>query len=154
MKKKALFIALACLLATVWIASVSLAATSRNTRDSHHSKKCDSKHHKDKHHGNKHHCDKDHEECITVLNPLGTRQPFEVFAMADRPDTLADKKVYIVCVGFCYPLHTVLPAELEKAYPDTTWITVNKYGTYFQDDPDLWNEIKANGAGAILHTGH
>jgi len=96
------------------------------------------------------------DEKLTVLNPLGTTQPYEVFSMAARPDSrsLAGKTVYIVCTGFCSPLHDVLPAELAKKYPDTTWKAVNKYGTYFEDDPDLWDEIEANAAGAILHTGH
>jgi len=146
MKKKALFVVLASLLAVVWFASASLAGKPEGAGVP----------------GPPDHAKAQipwytppEEELITVLDPRGTRQPFEVFSMADRPDTsLAGKKVYIVCVGFCHPLHTVLPAELEKLYPDTTWITVNKYGTYFQDDPDLWNEIKANAAGAILHTGH
>jgi len=91
---------------------------------------------------------------IYVLNPLGIKPAHEVFSLAPRFDTLNNQTIYIVCVGWCSPLHYVLTDELQALYPNTEWIAVNKYGTYFQDDPALWDEIKNAGAGAILHTGH
>ena len=147
MKKKMLFIPLACLLAIVWIASASLAEKPEwaGVPGPPDHAKAKIPWYTPPEPG---------EELLTVLDPRGTRQAFEVFGMADRFDTLVGKTVYIVCVGFCHPLHEILPTELERLYPDTNWITVNKYGTYFQDDPDLWDEIESAGAGAILHTGH
>lgn len=92
-------------------------------------------------------------ELITVLNPTTATPDYEVFGMKPRFDTLDGKKVYIVCVGFCSPLHDVLPQELQEVYPNTTWIPVIKAGATWDDDPELWAEIKDAGAGAILHTG-
>jgi hypothetical protein len=137
MKRKSLFILLACVLATVLIVpSIVLAGPPDHAKDKipwYTSPE---------------------EELITVLNPLGIRPGYEVHSLTPRPGTLDGKTVYIICVGFCSPLHTLLTAELQELYPNTNWVPVNKYGVYFEDDPDLWAEIKDAGAMAILHTGH
>lgn len=98
---------------------------------------------------------------IYVLNPQGQPPGHEVFSLAPRFDTLDGKTIYIVNIGFGHPLHTVLTDELRDLHPNTEFIPVDKYGTYFQDDPDLWDEIKNKvnsdgsvGAGVIIHTGH
>jgi hypothetical protein len=96
------------------------------------------------------------QEKITVLNPLGQPPPIKLEAMAHRLDSLKGKTIYIVDVKF--PNSKVFADELVRAlieyFPDTTWIYREKIKTYFDDDPDLWAEIKAKGHGMVQLTGH
>lgn len=93
---------------------------------------------------------------ITVFNPLGQPLDSELFSLAPRFDTLDGKTIYIVDVK--YPATTVFRNELTNAlkekYPNTNWISREKTGSYFEDDPELWSEIKAEGAGMIIFIGH
>ena len=43
---------------------------------------------------------------------------------------------------------------LKEKYPKTNWVFRNKIGSYFQDDPELWAEIKEKGHGMIMAIGH
>jgi len=43
---------------------------------------------------------------------------------------------------------------LREKYPKTNWIFKDKYGGYMDDDPTLWDEIKAKGHGMIMTVGH
>ena len=93
---------------------------------------------------------------ITVLNPLGQPPVLKVFPMAPRPDTLEGKTIYVVDVK--YPSTKVFMDELVKVlsetYPKTKWVLREKRESYFEDDPDLWKEIKAKGSGMIIAIGH
>jgi hypothetical protein len=93
---------------------------------------------------------------ITVLNPLGYSPPIRRVPMAPRLDALSGKTIYIVDVKF--PLTDPFFVELEKLltekYPQTNWVLRDKKGTYFDDDPALWAEIKEKGDGAIIAMGH
>jgi hypothetical protein len=92
----------------------------------------------------------------TVLNPVGAPSPTPLIPMAPRMDSLDGKTIYIVDV--MYPLTHQLFEEIQKVfsekYPKTTWVVKSKAGTYFDDDPKLWAEIKANGHGMIIGVGH
>ncbi len=93
---------------------------------------------------------------VVVLNPLGEPPPIQNIPMAPRLDTLEGKTIYIVDVMFA-ETHQFLE-EMQKLlaakYPKTNWIMKNKAGTYFDDDPKLWAEIKAKGNGMIIGIGH
>ncbi len=93
---------------------------------------------------------------ITVLNPLGYSPPIRRVPMAPRLDALSGKTIYIVDVKF--PLTDPFLMELKKVlsekYPQTNWVLRDKKGTYFDDDPALWAEIKEKGSGAIMGIGH
>ena len=93
---------------------------------------------------------------ITVLNPLGQPPAIKRVPMAPRVSDLDGKTIYIVDIGFSatHQLLTELQDLLTERYPDTTWIVRNKIGTYFNDDPKLWNEIKEKGHGMIMGVGH
>jgi hypothetical protein len=93
---------------------------------------------------------------ITVLNPLGQPPAIERVPMAPRISDLDGKTIYIVDIGFSatHQLLTELQDLLKERYPDTTWIVRNKIGTYFNDDPKLWAEIKEKGHGMIMGVGH
>jgi hypothetical protein len=93
---------------------------------------------------------------ITVLNPLGQPPALKLVPMAPRFDTLDGKTIYIVDVGYpeTKPFFDQMASLLVAAYPKTTWVVRNKISTYFEDDPDLWKEIKEKGGGLIIAIGH
>jgi hypothetical protein len=93
---------------------------------------------------------------INVLNPLGQPPPIARVPMAPRLDTLDGKTIYIVDIGFTdtHQFLTEMQKLLSERYPKTTWIVRTKVGTYFDDDPKLWAEIKEKGDGMIMGVGH
>ncbi|MBN2239170.1 MAG: hypothetical protein JW712_05315 [Dehalococcoidales bacterium] len=96
------------------------------------------------------------EEKVTVLNPLGNLPPIQLQPMAPRLDSLEGKTVYVVDVKF--PASEQFGEELLKIlkekYQDTTWMYRQKAGSYFDDDPALWAEIKEKGDAMIQYVGH
>ena len=76
--------------------------------------------------------------------------------MAPRIDNLDGKTIYIVDTGFTdtHQLFTEMQQLLKQRYPQTTFIVRKKIGTYFENDQDLWNEIKEKGQGMIMGVGH
>jgi hypothetical protein len=95
-------------------------------------------------------------EKITALNPRGTPQPITLVPMAPRPDTLDGKTIYIVDVNFplTEPFYEALQKLLTEGYPGVNWVHRKKKGVTFDDDPELWAEIKQKGHGAIAGPGH
>ena len=93
---------------------------------------------------------------ITVLNPMGQPPPIARVPMAPRFTTLDGKTIYIVDIGFTdtHQLFTEMQKLLSEKYPNTTFIVKTKIGTYFEDDPKLWAEIKEKGGGMIMGVGH
>jgi hypothetical protein len=93
---------------------------------------------------------------ITVLNPMGQPPPIARVPMAPRFTTLEGKTIYIVDIGFTdtHQFFTEMQKLLSEKYPKTTFIVRTKIGTYFEDDPKLWDEIKAAGGGMIMGVGH
>ncbi|MBN2321885.1 MAG: hypothetical protein JXR49_22595 [Acidobacteria bacterium] len=93
---------------------------------------------------------------ITVLNPLGQPPAIVRVPMAPRIADLEGKTIYIVDIGFTdtHQLFTEMQKLLAEKYPQTTWIVRKKIGTYFDDDPKLWAEIKEQGHGMIMGVGH
>jgi len=93
---------------------------------------------------------------IAILNPMGQPPPIARVPMAPRFDTLDGKTIYIVDVGFTdtHQLFTEMQKLLSEKYPKTSFIVRTKIGTYFEDDPKLWAEIKEKGAGMIMGVGH
>ena len=96
------------------------------------------------------------ENTVTALNPLGTLPPLQLQTMAPRLDTLDGKTIYIVDAKF--PASEQFGEELVKllkeSYPGTTFVYKQKAGSYFDDDPALWTEIKEKGDGMIQYVGH
>jgi hypothetical protein len=76
--------------------------------------------------------------------------------MAPRFDNLDGKTIYIVDIGFTdtHQFLTEMQKLLAERYPKTNWIVRMKVGTYFDDDPELWAEIKEKGHGMIMGVGH
>ena len=93
---------------------------------------------------------------ITVLNPLGQPPAIARVPMAPRLASLDGKTVYIVDIGFTdtHQFFTEMQKLLSERYPKTNWVVRTKIGTYFDDDPKLWAEIKEKGHGMIMGVGH
>ena len=93
---------------------------------------------------------------ITVVNPRGIQPPIRLIPMAPRPESLEGKTVYIIDTK--YPLTAEFAGELPKVlaetYPKTNWVLKKKIGSYFDDDPKLWEETKEKAAGVIMIVGH
>lgn len=93
---------------------------------------------------------------ITVHNPLGQPPAIARVPMAPRIDSLEGKTIYIVDIGFTdtHLFFTEMRDLLSARYPGTAWVVRTKIGTYFDDDPALWAEIKEKGHGMIMGIGH
>jgi hypothetical protein len=91
---------------------------------------------------------------IQVLNPRGALPPIRLAPMAPRLDTLDGKTVYIISASFGEPLMPEMQKVLAETYPKTNWVLKNKPGSYFDDDPKLWAEIKEKGHAMIIGVGH
>jgi hypothetical protein len=93
---------------------------------------------------------------ITVLNPRGIQPPIRLIPMAPRPDTLDGKTIYVVDTK--YPRTREFVEELydilKETHPRTNWVFKDKIGSYAQDDPKLWAEIKEKAQGMIMTIGH
>ena len=96
------------------------------------------------------------EKKITVYNPMGQPPDIIRVPMAPRFTTLEGKTIYIVDIGFTdtHQFFTEMQKLLSEKYPKTTFVVKTKIGTYFEDDPKLWAEIKAAGGGMIMGVGH
>ncbi|MFC1839384.1 hypothetical protein ACFL1N_07385 [Thermodesulfobacteriota bacterium] len=93
---------------------------------------------------------------ITVYNPLGQPPAIKRVPMAPRISDLKGKTIYIVDIGFSgtHQFLVELQNILQERYPDTKWVLRDKIGTYFNDDPKLWAEVKEKGHGMIMGVGH
>ena len=93
---------------------------------------------------------------IEVYNPLGQPPAIERVPMAPRIESLKGKTIYIVDIGFSATDQFLFELQrlLQERYSDTTWVLRRKIGTYFNDDPKLWAEIKEKGHGMIMGVGH
>ena len=99
----------------------------------------------------------DNEAKIIVMNPRGIQPEIRKIPMAQRQPALDGKTVYIVDTKYpnTKPFVNELQSSLQTKYPKTTWVVREKYGSYFDDDPDLWKEAKEKAdGGAIVLMGH
>ncbi len=94
-------------------------------------------------------------EKITVLNPQGIAAPIHLVPMASRLNTLKGKTIYIVDMNFprTQQFFEEMQLLLASRYPESKWELRIKTGTYFNNDPDLWAEIKEKGDGVIMGIG-
>jgi hypothetical protein len=96
------------------------------------------------------------EERIEILNPRATPPLITLIPMAPRLDTLDGKTIYIVDVNFqlTEPFYIAAKKLFTERYPKVNWVVKNKSGSFFDNDPELWAEIKRKGHGVIIGPGH
>jgi hypothetical protein len=93
---------------------------------------------------------------ILAVSPKGTPPAVSLFAMAPRLDTLDGKTIYVVDTGFFGggALLQEIQGWFQQNMPSVRTVFRKKAGPYADDDPKLWEEIKANGNAAIMAIGH
>ena len=93
---------------------------------------------------------------VQVLNPVGYPPQITQLGMAERPDTLEGKTVYLVDMRFddSDRLLRQMQDWFAEHMPQVKTVFVQKAGVYTEDDPDLFNEIREKGDAAILAVGH
>jgi hypothetical protein len=94
---------------------------------------------------------------FTALTPKGTPPPVQRYAMTPRTNSSLDgKTVYLVDTGFMAADVMIREVEawMKQNMPSVTTVARKKAGTYPEDDPKLWAEIKANAAACIMAIGH
>jgi hypothetical protein len=93
----------------------------------------------------------------TALTPKGTPPPVQRFAMVERTNASLDgKTVYLVDTGFMAADVMIREVEawFQQNMPSVKTVARKKAGTYPEEDPKLWAEIKANAAACIMAIGH
>jgi len=92
-----------------------------------------------------------------ALSPKGTPPPVNRFPMAARTIARLDgKTVYLVDTGFFGAdlLLQQVAGWFERNMPSVKVVSRKKAGTYPEEDPKLWAEIKANASATIMAVGH
>ncbi len=93
---------------------------------------------------------------MVALSPKGTPPPVNRFPMAPTLGTLDGKTVYLVDTGFFGAdlLLEQVAGWFRSNMPSVKIVSRKKAGTYPEEDPKLWAEIKANGNATIMAIGH
>lgn len=96
------------------------------------------------------------EQNFVALSPKGTPPPVQRFSMAPTLSTLDGKTVYLVDTGFFGAdlLLKQVQGWFQQNMPTVKTVYRKKAGTYPENDPKLWSEIKANGNAVIMAIGH
>ena len=92
-----------------------------------------------------------------ALSPKGTPPPVNRFPLAARSNTsLEGKSVYLVDTGFFGAdlLLEQVAGWFGRNIPSVKIVMRKKAGTYPEQDPKLWEEIKANASATIMAIGH
>lgn len=93
---------------------------------------------------------------LTVHNPVGYPPKVSRKQPAPRPTSLDGKTVYLIDSRFDDSVELLKQVQLWFAakMPGVKTELRQMASYYGKDDPDLWNEIKAAGAVAIIGVGH
>ncbi len=93
---------------------------------------------------------------ITVLNPACSNKVAERLPLTPRTfASLEGKRVYLVDSGWGgptggYDLFEVMQSWFSQHIPSVKTTLVKKKGMWADDDPALWQKIKADGDAAII----
>ena len=93
---------------------------------------------------------------LHVLNPQGKPPAIQKVPLAPRPASLSGKTVYFVDSRFAggESLLRQFMNWFHEEAPDVITVFREKVGAYFDDDPNLWNEIKEKGDAMVMAIGH
>ena len=93
---------------------------------------------------------------IKVLNPMGFPPQINQVGMAPRLESLEGKTLYLVDCRF--DDGDILLEQMDKWFaqhmPGVKTEVRSKAGVYTERDPELYEEIKTRGDGAIVAVGH
>jgi len=97
-----------------------------------------------------------HNGKITVLNPIGFPPEVKGLGMTERPANLQGRPVYLVDVRFDDSdlLLDQMQAWFAEHMPQVETVRRSKLGTYHEDDPALFQEMKDRGAVCVIAVGH
>jgi hypothetical protein len=93
---------------------------------------------------------------LTVLNPMGYPPRVSPKALAPRVESLNGKTVYLVDCRFddSDVFLEQMRAWFAEHMPQVTPRVVQLSSVYLRDDPETWEQIRANGDAAIIGVGH
>ena len=94
-------------------------------------------------------------ERITVMNPAITSKMVDRVPLTNRLDSLEGKTLYMVDIGWGgpkagYDVFEVMQGWFSKNIPSSKTVLVRKKGGFGDDDPELWQKIKAEGDACII----
>jgi hypothetical protein len=94
-------------------------------------------------------------EKIIVMNPAITSSMVDRVPLAERLDSLEDKTLYLVDIGWggpdaAYSVFEEIEAWFSKNMPSVKTVLKRKRGPYSADDPELWKEINEKGDAALI----
>jgi hypothetical protein len=93
---------------------------------------------------------------ITVMNPACSNNLAERVPLAPRTFTsLEDKTIYFVDIGWGgpragYDLFEVMQGWFAEHIPSVKTTLIKKKGGYEDDDPELWEKVKAEADASII----
>jgi len=93
---------------------------------------------------------------ITVLNPACSSTMVERVPLTPRIfSSLNGKTIYLVDIGWGgpkagYDVFEVMQGWFAENIPSVKTVLVRKKGSFHEDDPELWEKIKAEGDACII----
>ncbi len=94
-------------------------------------------------------------EKITVLNPTPPNRMVDRIPLIPRLDTLDGKTIFLVDIGWGGPgaapsIYREMKAWFSQNMPNVNIEIRSIKGSYMQDQPELWKEIKEKGHAALI----
>ncbi|MBN1906801.1 MAG: hypothetical protein JW927_17090 [Deltaproteobacteria bacterium] len=94
-------------------------------------------------------------EKLTVLNPTPPNAMVDRIPLIPRLDTLYDKTIFLVDIGWGGPgaapsIYKEMKAWFKQNMPSVKIEIRSVKGSYMQDQPELWKEIKEKGDAALI----
>jgi hypothetical protein len=94
-------------------------------------------------------------EKLRVLNPTPPNRMVDRVPLTPRLDTLEGKTIYLVDIGWGGPqaapsIYAEMKAWFAQYMPSVKVEIRQVKGSYMQDQPELWKEIKEKGHAAMI----
>ena len=94
-------------------------------------------------------------EKLRVLNPTPPNRMVDRVPLAPRLDTLEGKTIFLVDIGWGGPeaapsIYKEMKAWFAQNMPNVKVEVRGVKGSYMQDQPELWKEIKEKGDAAMI----